>query len=132
MTNYTWLTSSSIPTYLRHSSPKKPTKMLNISSNDIVILMVKSQFSTSERRFSKSTTIEGLYKQLEPITGRVHKISLNQTALEPGRLLGFYSPQDYDELVVEVDRVLDYDNVAAVEKIVMEDSDYDKRTDSVR
>jgi tubulin-specific chaperone B len=105
--------------------------MLN-NTNDIVILIIKSLYSTSERRLSKSSSISSLYQTLTPITGKVLQLSLGNTILDLEKKLGYYSPQDYDVLDVIVEKSLDYNNVDQVEKVVMEDEEYEKRNDSVR
>ena len=65
------------------------------TGNDIVTLFVKSQFSSSERRFHKSDLIREIKRRLELITGRVLSIALESAPLEDDKMLGFYSPQDF-------------------------------------
>lgn len=100
---------------------------------DIVRLFVKSQFSTSERRCKKSDLISDLKQKLELVTGKVLEIRLeNSGPLEDGKMLGFYSPRDYQTLYVTVAKEINYEDVNQVQKLEMADEEYDKRQDSVR
>ncbi len=103
-----------------------------LNESNVVTLFVKSQFASSERRFSRSDTIHEIKKRLEPITGRVLSIKLDSIQLDDNRMLGFYSPSDYQTIHVTVARDIDYEDVSQVQKLEMADEEYDKRTDSVR
>ncbi|KAI8049507.1 CAP Gly-rich domain-containing protein [Syncephalis plumigaleata] len=107
-------------------------------------LMVKSDASFSERRFNKSVPIEELKTRLEPITGvppSAQTLALYDkdqlvTSIEgDDRMLGYFSPQDYMELRVGDTRPVgareQFTDVSQVERYVMPDEEYAKRTDSV-
>ena len=49
-----------------------------------------------------------------------------------GKMLGYYSPKDYQTLYVSVAKDINFDDVNQVQKMEMVDEEYDKRQDSVR
>ncbi|KAI9595440.1 CAP Gly-rich domain-containing protein [Syncephalis fuscata] len=110
----------------------------------IVILMVTSDASHSERRFNKSMSIEELKTRLEPITGIpsssqtlsiYDKNRLVASVVGDDRMLGYFSPEDYMELRVGDTRPVSvreqYTDVSQVEKYEMPDEEYAKRSDSM-
>lgn len=48
------------------------------------------------------------------------------------KMLGFYSPRDYQTLTVTVAKDINFEDVNQVQKLEMADEEYDKRADSVR
>jgi tubulin-folding cofactor B len=61
--------------------------------------------------------------------------SIKETVqMEDGKMLGYYSPADYDTLIVSCtskERFVNYNDVSKVAKFEMSQQDYESRTDSV-
>ncbi|KAJ2657862.1 hypothetical protein IWW48_004326 [Coemansia sp. RSA 1200] len=116
----------------------------------VVTLFVESQNSSSERRFVKSITINDLKGRLEPIVGissADQQLSILQgTDSQPvctvpndagDRMLGYFPVEDYMVLRVTSTNpsntsALNFNDDSQVEKYVMDDDEYDRRTDTVR
>ncbi|KAI9093012.1 CAP Gly-rich domain-containing protein [Phlyctochytrium arcticum] len=120
--------------------------LVNTHSNPIVTLFVSSEGAASERRFDKATTIGRLKERLEPITGvpvgsmkvllYTSANELAATLSDEDKMLGYYPVDDFMRLeVVDTNprrRRNEYTDVSQVEKFEITDTEYDKRTDSVR
>ncbi|KAJ2544019.1 hypothetical protein EV175_005929, partial [Coemansia sp. RSA 1933] len=114
----------------------------------VVTLFVECQNTSSERRFLKSITIDDLRMRLEPIVGipsSDQQISILQGTTTVGeiprdagdKMLGFFPVEDYMALRVTNTNpssaaAIDFNDDSQVEKYVMDDDEYDKRTDTVR
>ena len=82
---------------------------------------IATHFQTSE---------DGMRLDLQDLTG-----TTIETAMKDDKMLGYYQcKEDYTIHVVHVEpqTFVDYDDVSKVEKYVMSEEDYNKRTDSVR
>lgn len=119
-----------------------PTTLLVDSSGPIVKLFVSSDNAKSERRFSKSITILSLKEKLEGITGistsamsLVLYNSLKQSIpMQDSMMLGYYSPADYDTLIVNCtskEKFVNYNDLSNVEKFELSQQEYESRKDSV-
>lgn len=119
-----------------------PTTLLVDSSGPIVKLFVSSENAKSERRFSKSITILSLKEKLEAITGisassmsLVLYNSLKQSIImQDSKMLGYYSPADYDTLIVNCtskEKYVNYNDLSNVEKFELSQQEYEARKDSV-
>ncbi|KAI9505873.1 hypothetical protein GGI25_001277 [Coemansia spiralis] len=111
----------------------------------VVTLFVESENARSERRFQKSVTIDDLKTRLEPIVGipaNDQRIVILQGTAVVGeitdgtKMLGYYPVEDYMSLRVTSTNPsgtqVNFNDESQVEKYVMDDDEYDKRTDSVR
>ncbi|KAK3315306.1 CAP Gly-rich domain-containing protein [Apodospora peruviana] len=112
-----------------------------------VPLYVVSEYSSSERRITPSWSIAQLKKKLEPITGippSCQRISLKtpsnenisvEAADEESTYLQTYPLSPYAELRVTDTRPAgvrpNFSNAAGVEKYVMPEEEYEKKSDSV-
>jgi tubulin-folding cofactor B len=111
-----------------------------MNTNPIITLFLQGPFSACEKRFEKSLLIHQLKQRLEVITGitsfqmKLKLIELNATLENDDVMLGYYPLQDYMTLqITSTGPVqIDYNNTTQVEKMEMQDEEYDKRTDSVR
>jgi tubulin-folding cofactor B len=103
---------------------------------------VSSDNAKSERRFLKSITVLTLKEKLEAITGipassmslQLYNSLKENISMENSKMLGYYSPQDYDTLIVSCtskERFVNYNDVSSVEKFEMSQEDYEARTGSV-
>lgn len=101
-------------------------------NGDIVILIVESKYSRSERRFSRAELISNIQLKLEVVTGKSQSITLNGVVLDPSRKLGYYSPSDFMVLHVDVENEINYNRTDDVEKMEMSQTDYESRRDTVR
>lgn len=112
------------------------------SQGPIVKLFVSSDNAKSERRFEKSITILTLKEKLEAITGiaassmsLVLYNSMKQSIpLENSKMLGYYSPVDYDTLIVNCtskEKFVNYNDLSNVEKFELSQQEYEERRDSV-
>jgi tubulin-folding cofactor B len=114
-------------------------KNLTMNTSPILTLFLTGPFSACEKRFDKSMPISQVKERLEMVTGisafqmniKVKELGI---ALEGEHMLGYYPLQDYMTLLVSGTGPIkvDYNNLEGVEKIEMDDEEYDKRTDSVR
>jgi tubulin-folding cofactor B len=111
-----------------------------MNTNPIVTLFLEGPFSSCEKRFDRSLTIERVKERLEMVSG-ISSFQMKLTIRELGlslddnnKMLGFYPVQDYMTLVVGGTGPVkvDYNDLGSVEKLEMKDEEYDKRTDSVR
>ena len=87
--------------------------LLNSSGSPIVTLFVSAEDASSERRFSKSISIQDLKERLQPITGvpvssmilKLYTGENNNTLLatldDDSKMLGYYGPQDFMLLHVQ-------------------------------
>ncbi|KAJ2379861.1 hypothetical protein GGI23_007904 [Coemansia sp. RSA 2559] len=114
----------------------------------VVTLFVESQNSSSERRFLKSITIDDLKTRLEPVVGipaSDQQISILQGTTHVrdiprdagDKMLGYFSVEDYMALRVtnanpSSAAAINFNDDSQVEKYMMDDDEYDKRTDTVR
>ncbi|KAJ3287660.1 hypothetical protein HK104_008493 [Borealophlyctis nickersoniae] len=111
-----------------------------------VTVFVSSEGASSERRFDKAILISTLKERLEPITGvpastmRIDLFSASDEFLGSlqydDKMLGFYPVENFMRLqVVDMNphRIKnEFNDLSRVEKYEMPETEYEKRTDSVR